>query len=196
MPLTAWAVINLDWSYHVPVIDVIYRPWRFYLIVSGLPGFFGALALFFFPESPKFVLGQGNQQATYAILQQMNRWNNGRKSPLESFEIHEEVESVQNRQRILECQSSRVPLLRTVWNQTAPLFESVHIKSTLLICIIQFGISITSTGFFMFFAEILNKMSNDLDSFTDQRKMMCDVISSKSFNMTTPQYDATNKQVS
>lgn len=183
MPLAAWIVINQDWEFYVPIINVMYKPWRMYVIVSGLPGFLGAIGLIFLPESPKFVLAQGNKTATHHILKQMNRWNNGRKSSLEPFDLYEESESIENRQRILDCKQSRFPLLKTIWIQTAPLFKPPYLRATLLICIIQFGMYATANGFFMFYAEILNRMASNLNS--DTRMMMCDVINMKSMNVNT-----------
>lgn len=143
------------------------------------------MALLFLPESPKFVLGQENQEAAYRTLQKMNRWNNGKEAAFEKFEILEETETIENRQRILANKKSRFPLLKTIWNQTAPLFKPPYLKSTVLICTIQFGIYLTSQGFAMFFAEIINKMSDNLDSFYNQRMMMCDTLSKKPVNIST-----------
>ncbi|XP_055326017.1 synaptic vesicle glycoprotein 2B-like isoform X1 [Sitodiplosis mosellana] len=183
LPLLAWFVINQDWQFYVPFIDITYKPWRFFLVVCSIPGFLSSLILLFLPESPKFVLGQGKQMEAHKILQKMNRWNNGKKNELELFEIYEETESIENRRRILENKNSRFPLLKSVWIQTAPLFKPPHLSSTLLICTIQFGIYATSNGFYMFFAEILNKMASNLDSFTEQRMAMCDIINMKPANM-------------
>lgn len=190
LPLAAWAVINQDWQFQIPLIDLTYKPWRLFIIVSGLPGLLCALSVCFLPESLKFVLGQGNEQAAYQILKQMNRWNNGKDSPLEVFDIHQEVDSMQGKR----SETSRFPLLTTISDQTAPLFTSDYLRSTILMCTIQFGIYATSNGFFMFFAEILNKMSTNLDSFTDQRMMMCDIINMKPVNATiTETSDEVNK---
>lgn len=185
MPLTAWAVINQDWQLQIPLIDLTYKPWRLFIIVCGLPGFLSALSLCFLPESLKFIHGQGNKKGAYQILKKMNRLNNGKNSQLEVFEIHEETESIRNRRRNLNSQNSRFPLLKTIWNQTAPLFKPDYLRSTILICTIQFGIYATSNGFFMFFAEILNKMSTNLNSFTDERMMMCDIINMKPVNISS-----------
>lgn len=179
MPLGAWAVINQDWQFEIPYIDLTYKPWRLFIAVCGVPGFLGALAFIILPESPKFVLSQGNKTATYQTLKKMNRWNNGKKSPFESFEVYEEDETPEH---IAESKE-RIPFLKSVWNQTAPLFKPPYLRTTLLLCTIQFGTFSTSNGFFMFFAEILNNMSTNLNSFTDQRMMMCDIINMKPVNM-------------
>lgn len=191
LPLVAWTVINHDWELAIPFIGIIYRPWRLFLVVCSLPGFLVFVILIFLPESPKFVLGQGKPMEAYKILQTVNRVNNGKSSPLELFAIYEEAETIENRQRIEESKKSRFPLLTSVWIQTAPLFRPPYSLTTLLICTIQFSIFATSTGFYMFFAEILNKMATNLDSFKDQRMMMCDVI-----HMKPAQFNGTTDEVS
>lgn len=107
-------------------------------VVCSLPGLLAFAIISFLPESPKFVLGQGYQAETYEILQKINRINNGRNAKLEFFEIYEEPESIENRQRILKSKTARFPLLTCVWNQTAPLFRAPYLYSTFLICVVQF----------------------------------------------------------
>lgn len=179
MPLIAWGVINQEWEFVVPLIDVTYKPWRLYLVVRGLPGLMSVIILTFLPESPKFVLNQGNHEKAYEILETINRINNGKKSNLEIFEIHEEIESIENRQRILDSKKGRFPFLSSVWIQTAPLFKPPYLCPTILICFIQFCIFATVNGFYMFFTDILNKMATNLDNFSSQRVMLCDIINMK-----------------
>lgn len=148
------------------------------------------MILCFLPESPKFVLSQGKQAEAYAILEQMNRINNGKDSELEKFIIYEESESIENRQLIAQTKNSRFPILSTVWLQTVPLFKKPHSFSTVLICVIQFCIFLPA-GCIIFSASILNTMSANLDDFINQRAMMCEVI-----NMKVDTISATNEDVS
>lgn len=180
VPLCAWLVIN---QFNMPYLDITYKPWRLFLVVCGLPGLLAFIILLFLPESPKFVLAQGNKMEAYEILQKMNRVNNGKNSEFDIFELSEEAESIENRQRILDSKNSRVPLLNSIWIQTAPLFKPPHLLSTILICTIQFGIYATGNGFYMFFADILNKMATNV-SLNDQRISMCDAINMKPINRT------------
>lgn len=191
LPVIAWAVINQDWQFEIPLIGVNYKPWRFYFFVCGVPGFLSALVLVFLPESPKFVLGQGNKAEAYHILKKMNRWNNGKHAQFELFEIREEAESIERKSR--EMKMGKPSLFNTVWNQTAPLFKPPYLKSTILICTIQFGMFATSHGFSMFFGHIVNRMSTNLNDFYEDRVMMCDSINMKTFNATI---DDTKDQVS
>lgn len=195
LPLVAFFFINQDWQLYISLIGIIYKPWRFFLVVCSIPGLLAALIMIFLPESPKFVLGQGDKGRAYEILEKMHRVNNGRKAAFESFEISEELDSIENRRRIMKNKESQFPLLRSVWIQTAPLFQRPHVGTTILICVIQFGIFATSTGFYMFFTEILNKMATNLDGFFDQRMMMCDIINMKPTNISAVEFGEINDQV-
>lgn len=141
------------------------------------------------PESPKFVHGQGNKQGAYEILRKMHRINTRKNEEFEDFDIYEELESIENRKRISESKKSRFPLLASVWIQTAPLFRSPYLFSTILVCTIQFGIFFTSNGFYMFFADILNRMATNLDDFTEPRLSMCEIINMKPINRTAFQHN-------
>lgn len=196
VPVIAWAVINEDWYFEVPILEITYKPWRLFLILCSLPELIVAVFLLFLPESPKFVLGGGDKTKAYQILRTVHRWNNGKKTSFAPFEIIEETESIENRQRILECQESKFPLLKSIYMQTAPLFND-YFRTTSIVCVIQFVLCATASGFFMFFGQILNKMATSLDSFTDQRMMMCDIINSKPVNITAEyEFDDANDEVS
>lgn len=83
-------------------------------------------------------------------------------------------------------------MLSSVWIQTAPLFRSPYLFSTILVCTVQFGIYFTSNGFYMFFADILNRMASNLDNFTEPRLSMCEIINMKSINRTSFQHNDNN----
>lgn len=154
-----------------------------------LVGLLAYFILLFLPETPMFVLTKGDKSGAYQILQQMHRINTGKSDEFEVFDIYEELESVENRNRIMESKKSRFPFLKSVWIQTAPLFQPPYLFSTILVCTIQFGIYATSNGFYMFFADILNRMATNLDSFTEPRISMCEVINMKSMDEAVLQHD-------
>lgn len=147
LPLIAYCVINNDWEFYVPVVNVMYKPWRLLLVICGLPGLLSGVVMFFLPESPKFLLGQGDQNGAIEIIKKVHRWNNPNAPALELYAIHEEAESIENRRRVQANEASRFPLLTSIWLQTAPLFKAPYLGSTLLICLLQFLIYSTSNGY-------------------------------------------------
>lgn len=146
--------------------------------------------LIFLPESPKFILGQGDEFAAYKILRKMYRMNTFGKcntsTEFEVFEMIEEPESIENRKRQLECsQNSRFPFLASVWTQTVPLFRPPYLLATIILCGVQFSLYAISSGFFMFFADILNRMAINLKDIADPRIPMCEVINMKTMETST-----------
>lgn len=141
-PIQAYFVINGEWQFYIPFIDVVYKPWRLLIIVCGLPGLLSAVALLFFPESPRFVLNQGDTKQTFEIVQQINRWNNGGSSELSFGAIENESEPLTN----CTHEEKSKDLLTTVWVQTVPLFKPPYLKPTVLICTIMMFVSATAIG--------------------------------------------------
>lgn len=182
LPLVGWFVINQDWSFYIPLLNLVYKPWRLFVVVCALPGFLSALAFIFLPESPKFLLSQGNQNDALKILEKINRWNNGSDAALDIIELSEEPESISNRRRILDNKKSRFPILKSIWDQTAPLFRPPYLRSTILICAVQFLIYFTSNGVYMWLPDILNRVAVNLQQISFQSISMCKLINMAPLN--------------
>lgn len=185
LPVMVWLVINQDWQFDVPLIGITYKPWRLFFIACSFPNLIAFVMLIFLPESPKFVLGQGNDLGAYKILQRIHRLNmfgrcNANSTEFEVFEMIEEPESIETRKRQLQYgQKSRFPFLASVWGQTVPLFRPPYLLSTIILCGIQFSLYAISSGMFMFFADIINRMAINLKDLPDARMPMCEVINMK-----------------
>lgn len=79
LPGLAWIIINQEWSFYIPVIGTLYKPWRLFVLTCGIPSLICSLALIKLPETPKFVFGQGKEEETIEILRQVYSWNTGKK---------------------------------------------------------------------------------------------------------------------
>lgn len=54
----------------------LFKTWNLFVIICSLPSILLALLLTKMPESPKFLLAQGNHDKTIDCLKTMYRWNN------------------------------------------------------------------------------------------------------------------------
>lgn len=79
LPGLAWIIINQEWSFYIPVIGTLYKPWRLFVVACGIPSLICSLALIKLPETPKFMFGQGNEEETIEILKTVYSWNTGKK---------------------------------------------------------------------------------------------------------------------
>lgn len=191
LPLIALCIINQDWQFYIPYIDIVYKPWRLFLVACSSFGFLSFLIISALPESPKFVSSQGRLTEAYEILQKVHRINNGKNAQFEPFELYEEQESIENRKLLHEARKSRFAFFKCVWIQTAPLFQRSYLFATTLLCFLQFCIFATANGMQIFLAVILNRMATNLDDYFHQRALMCDVINMKAnkFNETNTGID-------
>ncbi|XP_052865707.1 synaptic vesicle glycoprotein 2B-like [Anopheles cruzii] len=178
LPLIAWSVINQEWEFTIPLLDVVYRPWRLFLVVCGLPSLVCGLALLYFPESPKFLFSREKEQETLSIVHKMYLWNTRGKAPkLMLTSLLQETEAQQTKIRREEAANSKSALkvLKQMWHQTAPLFMGSYLKRTTIICVLQFGIYLTSNGMYMFFPDILNRMA-ELEDAGIERTTVCNAV--------------------
>lgn len=184
MPAVAWLVINQDWTFDIPLIGTVFKPWRLFLVVSAIPSLVACIGFSFLPESPKYVLGQGDQAAAIAILEHINRVNNGPDAkPLEILELHEEVEVIENRRRLAVDSKSSFRAFKLFWTQITPLFMEPHLKTTVLACLIQFGIYITSNGLYLWFPDILNRITTNMNEFPGERITTCGIVYRRQTNI-------------
>lgn len=170
VPVIAWIFINQNWEFMLPLIGITFKPWRLFMIVCSTPTLCCFLAMFFLPESPKFVLCQGRKQKAIAILEEINRWNNGKNA--KALNIREIYDDTYVKGK---C-SKDISLMRSVWVQTAPLFTGKYIKTTLLACFIQFGLFANSNGMYMWFPDILNRIGVFEDHHPEERITMCEIV--------------------
>lgn len=176
MSILAWIFINQEWSFYIPGIGITYKPWRLYLIACGLPGLICGLVLFGFPESPKYLLSVGKEEEALEILKYIYEKNT--KQSRDTFPVSkllkENVEEV-----IPETGSFCSKLGKSVWNQTAPLFNKQYVLLTALICFLQFIIFSTANGMYMWFPDILNSVMEYNKENPDNSTYICEIYKEK-----------------
>uniref|UniRef100_A0A023ETK8 Putative synaptic vesicle protein n=1 Tax=Aedes albopictus TaxID=7160 RepID=A0A023ETK8_AEDAL len=176
LPAIAYVVINQEWELPIVPLGVVYRPWRLFLVACSLPGLISAFVLLWFPESPKFVLMQGDMDQAIKTIQWVHRFNRRKAEPLAIDSILPETEAQQSKDRRTELQNTKglAALGKLVWNQTAPLFMGSFLKKTAIVCFLQFGTYLTSHGTYMFFPSILDQVFKTQETGED-RFRVCDV---------------------
>lgn len=152
-PIFAWIIINQDWTFYIETIDLVFRPWRLFLIVCAVPSVLCGCVMLFMPESPKFTFSDGNEEETLKILKSIYTFNTGK--PAESFD----VTSLAKDEDFDAQKTKQTNLFHFMWTQTVPLFKHPHLKNTLTACYIQFCIFNSHNGFWTFFPEITNRIA-------------------------------------
>ncbi|XP_053948960.1 uncharacterized protein LOC128857287 [Anastrepha ludens] len=178
-PIIAWFFINQDYEFYVPYIDITYKPWRSYFLACGLPGFLCGLALFFLPESPKYLLSSGKPDEALEVLQLMHRTNIKNKGLQKAFEditlLPDGDTPISKVNGSGKGKNLLTSIMKSMWQQTAPLFMRQHIRKTFLSSLILFIIFFSAHGVYMWFPYILNITMQYTDKFSEP-KSICDII--------------------
>lgn len=160
-PCLAWLIINQEFSFYIPLIGTLYKPWRLYMLVCGLPSLICSLVLLKMPESPKFVFEKKSSEETIEILRKMYSINTGQDLVFQT-KLEQETNSVDNYdiKRILD------------------LFRPPYITLTLIGCFIFFCIYGVSYGTYVWFPDIINKVLAYTSNNPNGKNTICEIINS------------------
>lgn len=157
LPLIAWLIIpqaiNIEYGWFK------FHSWNLFVAVCAVPSLLIGMWLFFFPESPKFLLEIGETEEAFEVLKEMYHQNTG--NPPESYPIKslKEKEREGNSTQSLRSLSIKKPkhikiLLTEIWEQTKALCRPPHLKNTVLTCAIQFGLTASYYTLMIWFPEL------------------------------------------
>lgn len=65
----AWIIIPLEFS--IVISGFVFNSWRLFVGIFGLPCLLAAFLVSKYPESPKFLLSQGQDDKALAVMRQM-----------------------------------------------------------------------------------------------------------------------------
>ncbi|XP_017783594.1 PREDICTED: synaptic vesicle glycoprotein 2C-like [Nicrophorus vespilloides] len=159
LPCMAWAVLPLKFSWNIFGFEFL--PWRLFILISSAPTLSACVALFFLPESPKYLLQVGRDKEALKVLRTIHSWN----FKNEKFKVKKlnKPESVERKDNVI------VGFLKQIY----ALFTLKYLKSSLVTCSLQFGTLVASSGLLLWYPDILLQVSKSTEEAT-----VCQAISS------------------
>lgn len=191
IPIAAYFVINQTWELFIPIINVTYKPWRSFILVSSLPSLLCAIAFMFLPESPKYLLSKGHENEAIQIIKLVHRINNGKKVPapeigsiVDDMDMEFKIKMRNTGDLTKDIKKNPFVIFKIMWKQTIPLFMDPYIKSTCIICTMQFFNFITCNGLYIWLPEVLNRMAEYTNAYPNDQISVCEIMHRKSMNIT------------
>jgi VNT family MFS transporter (synaptic vesicle glycoprotein 2) len=176
-PLLGWLVINDDFHVAIPFLNLIFKPWRLYLLALGIPSLLCAIAMIFLPESPKFVFSRGDEEEALKILKRIYKINNGDdESNFNVTKILEDPEYLE------ESNDMTVHPIILMWKQSLQLVSRKYVWKTLIACLMQFSIYGSTHGLYMFFPELIDQVSQYNHENPDGEQTMCQIYEKVQMN--------------
>ncbi|XP_077268779.1 synaptic vesicle glycoprotein 2B isoform X2 [Temnothorax americanus] len=141
LPCIAWLIIPQKWYItFLSETKIEISSWRVFLAICSLPEFLACIALFAFPESPRFLILKGRHDEALSVFKKIYSLNTGKDPdtyPIKSLENEYSVES---------CGERIQDKLKNCWNRIKPLFLRSNIFRLILISMVQLGATIGSNS--------------------------------------------------
>ncbi|CAB3235175.1 unnamed protein product [Arctia plantaginis] len=168
--VVTYPTLKLDFAAEISLLGIVYRPWRLLIIVLALPSGIGAIAIYFFRESPKFLFNSGKQEEALEVLKYIyavNHRGSKEEFPVSSLKLEE------------QGTKKKMSLLKAMYEQSAPLFRSPYLWRSLQLFYIVAVVYITNNSFLIWLPHILNVIRLSMESDVYNSGNICHLISSK-----------------
>lgn len=126
--------------------------WRVLLLLLMVPSMFGLIGLIYLPESPKYLLSQGQDEKAMDVLRLIYSWN--RQTISDTYPVY--LVEINEADKGFSDVRGAGAVLVLMWDQTLQLFEKKRVLQTFNMCIIDFIICVIGVGITMWLPTILN----------------------------------------
>lgn len=140
LPCIAWLIIPQKWYVNLLSGTFEINSWRVFLAICSLPEFFACLAIFAFPESPRFLLLKGRYDEALEVFKKIYAVNTG-KDP-DTYPIKD----LEDELSVKATGDSLKEKLHCCWQQMKPLFVPPNIFKLIVVSLIQLGATIGSNS--------------------------------------------------
>lgn len=117
-----WWILSYEWTIIITESFSI-RPWRLLFLVNTLPGLIAGIAFCWYPETPKFLIGQGKPEEALDVLRWVHKQNKG---PGEQFNVQQLLGDSNRQIPSKQAPEGKTGTLQNLWIQISPLMKLPH----------------------------------------------------------------------
>lgn len=150
LPCIAWLIIPQKWNWNLAHGYVQIHSWRIFLAICSLPAFLGCLAIFAFPESPRFLLLKGRREEALEIFKKIYSINTGK--PPDTYPIKD----LEDEYSVTSSSDKWKEQVQSSWGQIKPLFLSPNVFKLVIISLIQLGATIGSNSLRLWMPQLFS----------------------------------------
>jgi len=182
--ILAWGILPLTFEYDSS--NFRFNSWRMFTVVCEIPSLLTAVALLFLPESPRYLLSQGEEQAALEVLRRVFSVNTGQPEsmfPFDSLMLDDADSAVPNADFGQSFYGRVKQIICQIGHQTKMVFDPSLLKVSLLMLILNFAFEFGYFGLWLWFPELFNRLANYYESHNESATV-CEVINYVPFNQT------------
>ncbi|XP_075224131.1 synaptic vesicle glycoprotein 2C-like isoform X2 [Lycorma delicatula] len=174
LPCLAWLIYPL--KINIPIFPgLIFRSWRLFYTICGIPSLLTSLLMMSLPESPKFLLAVEKREKAIQVLQYIYSENTGK--PADNLEVNHVV--IDEREKVTKTNRDLMKItafLLQMWHQTVPLFKKPLNFNFALICTMQFILYFCNNGMFLWVPETFNRIAQYKENNPNQPGTFCKAV--------------------
>ncbi|XP_078036354.1 synaptic vesicle glycoprotein 2B isoform X2 [Augochlora pura] len=149
----AWLIIPQKWNMNLLGTTTEISSWRVFLAICSLPEFLACMAMFAFPESPRFLLLKGRREEALAVFKKIYAINTG--SDPDTYPIKDLADEFD----CVESPADNIKAkLQSCCQQIKPLFIPPNIYKLIAIGLIQLGATIGSNSIRLWMPQLFSMM--------------------------------------
>ncbi|XP_061399105.1 synaptic vesicle glycoprotein 2B [Musca vetustissima] len=152
--LPTMATFILPLQIDTMLLGMKFSSWRILILTNCILSLLTLFGLYFIPETPKYMLVQGDNNAALETLRWIFTKNTGKPAtefPVQHITPQTGGANLANIGGVKDA-------VKMIWSQTKPLFAKERYLHTINICIINMAVYCISQGLFMWFPTLLNAM--------------------------------------
>lgn len=154
LPFVAWIILPM--KIDTQLFGFLrFRSWNLYLLVCAFGPLIGAVGFSILPESPKFLMSNGQNKEALRVFQKVFQWNTG-KTDYPVKELKEEVTVNRNQTKILSVKKEIMKFLCNI----KPLFKPPSIYRLILACSTAYILLLSQSILKLWLPQILQLTSD------------------------------------
>ncbi|XP_046382792.1 synaptic vesicle glycoprotein 2C-like [Ischnura elegans] len=173
VPVVAWAIIPRPWFLGSTEIGFRYNSWRMFIAFSALPSMICAIATYFSPESPAYLMSKGKHDEALEVFKSIYSTNTG-KSP-DSYPVNRLEMNISLEEKVNEDEDNGKSSVRTMILQIIHLFRPPLLKNTIIGLTSLFSLQLGYFGFGMWFPELFNRFEEFQEKHPNLTASVCEV---------------------
>ncbi|XP_076625025.1 synaptic vesicle glycoprotein 2B isoform X1 [Colletes latitarsis] len=154
LPCIAWLIIPQKWNVNILSRTVEISSWRVFLAICSLPEFLACIAIFAFPESPRFLLLKGRREEALEVFKKIYSVNTGNDP--DTYPIKD----LQDEYSVKTTNENFKDKVRSCLQQVKPLFLPPNVYKLFAISLIQLGATLGSNSIRLWMPQLFSMMEH------------------------------------
>ncbi|KAJ8919148.1 hypothetical protein NQ315_012134 [Exocentrus adspersus] len=189
LPLLSSFLLPMDFTVILFNGYIKFHSWNLLILVSSVLSFMTGIIYIFLPETPKYLMTEGNNEEALAVFRKVYTINSGK--PEDTYPIAKLINEQKETREEVDKENVFVSYMRNGLHQIAPLFNRNYFPKLMLVTVIEFIIITNMNTLRLWLPQIFQAIHEYQASHNGTTSHLCTMLETlkgktSSSNMTIP----------